>query len=75
MWTLQALDHEEGSGARWFELENCRRDTREEVRDIMRNRMRQWNERYPDEVCMFAYRIVEVGTSGFYAQPTDALEY
>ena len=69
-WTIQALDHEEGSAARWFELKNARRESRDEARKLLRTI--RANE---GEDSMYSYRIVEVGSMQFFSQPTDALEY
>jgi hypothetical protein len=70
MFTIQCLDHEDGSGARWFELSNCRHDTREAAREHLK-RIRATD----DEWCMYSYRIVEVGSDLYYSQPTDVGEY
>jgi hypothetical protein len=70
VFTIQVLDHEEGSGARWFELQNCRRETREETRILLREiRAKQ------DEWCLYSYRVVEVDSAQFYSQPTDSFEW
>lgn len=70
MFTIQALDHEEGSRARWFELKSCRRETREETRELLKDIKSK-----ADEWCLYSYRIVEVDSDLYYSQPTDALEY
>lgn len=70
MFTIQALDHEEGSAARWFELKNARHETREEAREHLK-RIRATD----DEESMYSYRIAEVGSDLYYSQPTDKLEY
>ena len=69
-WTLQRFDHEEGSAARWHEVKNCRRETRDEVRALLLTL-----RRYEGEDSMFSYRITQVGSYEFFSQPTDALEY
>jgi len=70
MFAIQCLDHEEGTGARWFDLKNASFDTREDARDHLRTiRLLQ------DETCLYSYRITEVGSEAYYAQPTDVLEY
>ena len=70
MFTIQCFDYEEGSGARWFELQNARHETREAAREHLK-RIRATD----DEWCMYAYRITEVGSEAYYAQPTDKLEW
>lgn len=70
MFTIQCLDHEEGSGARWFELPHARHETREAAREHLR-RIRATDS----EECLYSYRVVEVGSTLFYSQPTDCLEW
>jgi len=72
MFCIQFLDHEEGTVARWNELPRTRRETREEVRRILRN----IHATDPDqEFDLYSYRIVEVDSDAYYSQPTDKLEY
>ena len=66
MFCIQALDHEEGTGARWFELKGTQRPTRKECRMVRRSL---------NSDCLYSYRIVKVDSPEYYAQPTDALEY
>lgn len=70
MYTIQYLDHEEGSGARWNELSNSRFESRENTREHLK-RIRATD----DEDCMYSYRVVEVDSPEYYSQPTDCLEY
>lgn len=70
MFCIQAFDYEEGSAARWFDLQDTNRETRDEVRTLLKDRRRS----DPDD-CMYSYRIVEVGSGEYYSQPTDKLEY
>jgi hypothetical protein len=69
-FVIQCLDHEEGCGARWFDLPGSRHETREQAREHLK-RIRATDE----EDNMYSYRIVEVNSAAYYAQPTDALEY
>ena len=77
MFTIQFLDHEEGSGARWNEVSNSRRDTRAQARELLKKIRANYNEHstYYGDVEMYSYRIVEVDSKEFYSQPTDCLEY
>jgi hypothetical protein len=70
MFCIQYLDHDEGSCARWHELSNSRHDTRELTR-VMLKRLNATDS----EDCCYSYRITEVGSREYYAQPTDSLEY
>lgn len=70
MYTIQFLDHEEGSAARWNEVNNSRFETREETRERLKKLRAQ-----DDEWCLYSYRIVEVGSDLYYSQPTDKAEY
>jgi len=70
MFTIQFLDHEEGSGARWNELPNARFENRDSARIHLK-----WRRATDGEDCMYSYRIVEVDSKEFYSQPTDCLEY
>lgn len=69
MFTIQAIDHEEGSGARWFELRNGRHESRDQAREHLK-RIRATD----DEWCMYSYRIAEVDSPLFYSQPDDSFE-
>jgi hypothetical protein len=70
MFTIQYLDHEEGSCALWREVKNSRYDTREQARERLK-----YLRATDDEWCLYSYRIVEVGSDLYYSQPTDKLEY
>jgi hypothetical protein len=70
MFTIQALDYDEGSAARWFELKNSRHNTKESAREHLK-RIRATE----DEDSMYNYRIVKVNSPEYYSQPTDKLEY
>ena len=70
MFCIQALDHDEGTGARWFELKASRHETREAAREHLK-RIRATD----DDDCMYSYRVTEVDSAAYYSQPTDALEY
>lgn len=69
-FVIQALDHDEGTGARWFDLKNARFDTKEEARSFL-HKLRATD----DEESMYSYRVVEEDSSAYYSQPTDVLEY
>ena len=73
MFCIQALDHEEGTGARWFDLKGILSgfSTRQEAREWLSRAKEAWG----DSDCLYSYRIVEVGSPEYYSQPTDALEY
>lgn len=70
MFTIQYLDHDEGSGARWNELSNTRHESRESAREHLKKIRAK-----DDEWCLYSYRIVEIGSPAYYSQPTDCLEY
>lgn len=72
MFTIQVLDHEEGSGARWSELSNARHETKELTRAYLRKIRASYDEWNDD---MYSYRIVEVDSTEYYSQPTDKGEY
>ncbi len=72
MFTIQCLDHDEGSGARWFELSNARHETREQAREHLK-RIRATDDEWC--LCSYSYRITEVDSSAYYHQPTDDYEY
>lgn len=70
MFTIQYRDLEEGNGAMWRELSNTRHESKDDARMHLR-RIRATD----DEECLNQYRITEVGSSEYYSQPTDKLEW
>ena len=69
-YIVQCLDHEEGSGALWFDVMGSESHTRDEAR----GRLRGYRAR-DDEWTLYSYRVVEKDSAHYYSQPTDALEY
>lgn len=71
MFTIQVLDHEEGTGALWVDLKD---HDRYESREAARGGLRAFRAS-EDDGCLCSYRIVEAGSELYYSQPTDAQEY
>jgi hypothetical protein len=67
---IQFLDYEEGSAARWHEVIGTRHESRDNAREHLK-RIRATD----DEYLLYAYRITEVNSAAYFAQPTDASEY
>lgn len=70
MFCIQWRTLEEGFGARWSEMANARHETIQSAREHLRQIREIDNPEYLNQ-----YRITEVGSNAYYAQPTDRLEY
>ena len=70
-WCVQVRDLEEGNSAMWHEKPNTQRDTEHDARAIARELRRV---AYESEALLL-FRVTEVDSAQYYAQPTDVLEY
>ena len=71
MFIIQCLDHEDGSGALWFDLK-CNPFV---DKDEARAKIRHYREQDEIDGNLYSYRITEKGSELYYSQPTDRLEY
>lgn len=73
MFAIQYLDHDEGTAARWNDLNVPHQETHELARHLLRTIRKKHDDGFIEN--MYSYRITEVGSDEYYSQPTDKLEY
>lgn len=73
MWAIQYLDHDEGSCARWNDLNVPHQETHELARNLLRTIRKKYDDGFMEN--SYSYRIAEVGSELYYSQPTDKFEY